>query len=92
MPPVAVAPAQLRIQAVSVSAQAEAEASQQLWPPATLMTMRDWSGCVRFTIVLAAVVGEVHVVVARELRRLAARVVTAAAAVVRLDVLPQVDA
>ena len=37
-------------------------------------------------------VGEVHVVVARELRRLAAGVVAAAATIVGLDVLPQVDA
>ena len=37
-------------------------------------------------------VGEVHVVVARELRRLAAGVVAAAATIVSLDVLPQVDA
>ena len=40
-PPVAVAPAQLRIQTVSVSAQAEGACSQQLWPPPTFWTMRD---------------------------------------------------
>src|SRR4051812_48781689 len=41
VPPAAFAPAQFLIQTVSVSAQAEGEASQQLWPPPTLMTMRD---------------------------------------------------
>ena len=41
VPPVALAPAQLRIQTVSVSPQAEGDCSQQLWPPATFTTMRD---------------------------------------------------
>src|SRR6187551_1508531 len=54
VPPVALAPAQLRIHTVMVSPQAAADCSQQLWPPATLATMRDWSGCVRFTTLLAA--------------------------------------
>src|SRR5690242_10842157 len=54
LPPVAAAPAQLRIHTVSVSPQALFDCNQQLWPPATLATMRDWSGSVRFTTELAA--------------------------------------
>src|SRR3954468_7292851 len=41
LPPVADAPAQLRIETVIGSAQAEAAASQQLWPPPTFCPRRD---------------------------------------------------
>ena len=44
LPPDAVAPAQLRTHTVMVSPQAEFADSQQLWPPPTLVTRRDWSG------------------------------------------------
>jgi len=54
LPPPATEPAQLRIHTVMVSPQAEAEACQQLWPPATFVTRRDWSGCVRSTSAIAA--------------------------------------
>ena len=52
--PPAAAPAQLLIQVVRMSAQAAALASQQLWPPATLVTMRESRGEPRLTIPLAA--------------------------------------
>ena len=37
-----------------MSAQAWLLDSQQLWPPATFATMRDWSGCTRLTTVGSA--------------------------------------
>src|SRR5258706_6066339 len=49
VPPLLTPPAQFLIQVVRMSAQACGLASQQLWPPATLMTIRDWSGCDRLT-------------------------------------------
>ncbi len=54
VPPPALAPAQLVIQVVSTSAHAELLASQQLWPPPTLVTMRESEGWLRLTTVLAA--------------------------------------
>ena len=54
VPPVALAPAQSRMYLVSRSAHCAVDASQQLWPPATLRTMRDDAGSVRFTTVFAA--------------------------------------
>jgi hypothetical protein len=49
-----VAPAQRVIIAVIVSAHAELLVSQQLWPPPTLVTMRELAGMVRLATVLAA--------------------------------------
>src|SRR5690606_1591335 len=46
VPPPPVPPTQLWIHVVRMSAQACELASQQLWPPATLVTSADWSGCV----------------------------------------------
>src|ERR1700733_12413771 len=48
-----VAPAQLLIQVVKIVPQACGSASQQLWPPLTLVTMSDVEGCDRLTTVLA---------------------------------------
>src|SRR5262249_7318466 len=52
--PAATPPAQFLIQVVRMSAQACGLESQQLWPPATLSTIIDWSGCVRFTTLSAS--------------------------------------
>ena len=49
-----VAPAQFEIQVVRMSAQASVLASQQLCPPATLVTIRESRGEDSVTIVLAA--------------------------------------
>src|ERR1700691_1467191 len=45
--------AQLLIQVVKIWPQALSSASQQLWPPLTLVTIKEADGCARFTTVLA---------------------------------------
>src|SRR5579862_41793 len=52
--PAVAPPAQFLIQVVMMSAQAWALDNQQLWPPPTLTTISDWSGCERLTTVRAA--------------------------------------
>jgi hypothetical protein len=54
VPPLAVAPAQAEIQVVRMSPQAAGLASQQLWPPATLVTRRESRGEARSTTPFAA--------------------------------------
>ena len=54
VPPAATPPAQFLIQVVRMSAQACGLESQQLWPPPTLMTISDWSGCARLTTLSAS--------------------------------------
>ena len=48
-----VAPAQWLIQVVKIWPQADGSASQQLWPPDTLVTIIEVDGWLRFTTVLA---------------------------------------
>ena len=53
-PPASAAPAQFEIHVVRMSAQASVLASQQLWPPATLATMRESRGELKVTMPFAA--------------------------------------
>ena len=91
-PPVAEAPTQSWIQRVRMLAHAPGSASQQLWPPPTFSTIVDCDGLSRFTTDDGLLIGGVHVVGTRELRRLAAGVVAVAAAIRAAHVLPEIDA